>query len=83
MFQAALDEGTLVEVKPGMVFSSEALAEVQTIVLRYIQEHGGITVGTLRDLLGTSRKYALAVLEYFDEVGLTKRIGDRRIAVRR
>ncbi|MDR7434324.1 MAG: selenocysteine-specific translation elongation factor [Armatimonadota bacterium] len=83
MYQAALDEGLLVEVRPGMAFSHQALEEMKIIVLRHIQEHGGITVGNLRDLLATSRRYALAVLEHFDALGLTRRVGDRRIAAHR
>ena len=31
-----------------------------------------------RDLLGTSRKYALAILEFFDKTKVTKMVGDHR-----
>lgn len=37
-----------------------------------------ITVAEFRDLIGTSRKYALAFLEYLDGKGITKRDGDQR-----
>jgi selenocysteine-specific elongation factor len=33
----------------------------------------------VRDLFDTSRKYALALLEYLDAKGITKRVGDERI----
>ncbi|MEY8440913.1 SelB domain-containing protein, partial [Anaerotruncus colihominis] len=39
----------------------------------------GITLAGLRDALGTSRKYAQALLEHFDAVGLTIRDGDAHI----
>jgi selenocysteine-specific elongation factor len=32
----------------------------------------------LRDLLGTTRKYAVPIGEYLDRIGLTKREGDLR-----
>ena len=48
----------------------------------YVGEHGEITVAVLRDQLGTSRKYALAVLEHFDATRLTRRVGDKRVLAR-
>ena len=41
---------------------------------------GGITVSAFREALGTSRKYALPLLEHFDTRGMTRREGDVRIA---
>jgi selenocysteine-specific elongation factor len=46
--------------------------------MTYLDEHGSITLATFRDLFGTSRKYAQAVLEYFDQQKLTRRTGDER-----
>jgi selenocysteine-specific elongation factor len=41
----------------------------------------GLTVSDIRDLLGTSRKYAVPICEYFDRSGLTRRQGDQRVLV--
>jgi selenocysteine-specific elongation factor len=41
--------------------------------------NGKITLAEVRDMFNTSRKYAQAVLEYMDEIKLTKRIGDDRV----
>jgi selenocysteine-specific elongation factor len=38
----------------------------------------GITVSAFREALGTSRKYALPILEWFDQRGITRRSGDLR-----
>ncbi|MGN6758205.1 MAG: SelB domain-containing protein [Thermomicrobiales bacterium] len=40
---------------------------------------GTITVARFRDRFGSSRKYALAVLEHFDRLHLTRRVGDERV----
>lgn len=40
---------------------------------------GEITVASVRDATGTSRKIVLPVLEYFDSVGITRRVGEKRI----
>ncbi|MCD6230263.1 MAG: SelB C-terminal domain-containing protein, partial [Dehalococcoidia bacterium] len=36
--------------------------------------HGSITVAQVRDLFGTSRKYALALMEYLDKQKITRRV---------
>ncbi len=37
-----------------------------------------MTAASFRDLIGSSRKYTIPLLEYFDRDGLTIRIGDIR-----
>jgi selenocysteine-specific elongation factor len=83
VFRALQDEGEVVEVGSGIFFHREALEEIKQTVVDEIKRHGNISVATLRDSLGTSRKYALTVLEYFDSVKLTRRIGDARVLVAR
>ena len=39
----------------------------------------GATVAEIRDLLGTTRKYAIPLCEYLDRIGLTAREGDVRV----
>jgi selenocysteine-specific elongation factor len=41
--------------------------------------NGDITVAALRDLIGVNRKYSLAMLDFLDSQGLTRRVGDKRI----
>ncbi|TMI78722.1 MAG: hypothetical protein E6H04_11915, partial [Bacillati bacterium ANGP1] len=72
MLQALLDDGLLINVGAEIIFHREVLQEIETLVTAYVGEHGEITVAVLRDQLGTSRKYALAVLEHFDATRLTR-----------
>ena len=44
--------------------------------------NGEITVGSLRDATGTSRKYVLSLLEFFDSQGITRRVGDKRVLMK-
>ena len=46
---------------------------------RFREAPGGITVSAFRERLGTSRKYALPLLEWFDQRGVTIRRGDLRV----
>jgi selenocysteine-specific elongation factor len=82
MMQALLDEGALVDVGGDVIFHGDALAEIQGRVVSHITEHGDITVAALRDQLGSSRKFTLTVLEFFDARHLTRRAGDKRVLVR-
>lgn len=43
---------------------------------------GELTVGSLRDATGTSRKYVLSLLEFFDSQGITRRVGDKRVLMK-
>jgi len=79
MAQALLEEGALVEVAPGIVFAADVVEEVARRVVAQVEATGEVTVAQLRDVLGTSRKFALALLEYFDSIRLTRRLGDRRV----
>jgi len=78
MFQALLDDGTLVDVG-GVVFHGDAIAEIEARVVGHLREHGELTVAAVRDLLGSSRKYVLAALELLDARHVTRRIGDSRV----
>ncbi len=48
-------------------------------IVRRLREQGKITVAEVRDLFGTSRKYALAIMEHLDETKVTVRVGDERV----
>jgi selenocysteine-specific elongation factor len=39
----------------------------------------GLTVAEIRDILGTTRKYAVPLCEYLDRAGVTRRDGDLRL----
>ena len=47
-------------------------------VRRAIERHGQVSVADVRDRMNTSRKYALALLEHLDDIGVTVRQGDVR-----
>jgi len=68
-----------VKVADGIVFSSEIFDEMLSGLRDYISQNDEITVGDFRDLYQTSRKYALAVLDYLDQQQITRRVGDARV----
>lgn len=79
LLQYLLRTGELVRVGENLFFPRETLGAAREQVVDYLRQKGGITVGELRDLLQTSRKYALPLLEYFDKEKITHRVGDKRL----
>ncbi len=73
------DDGKIVRVSESVVFSAGAYREMVERVTGHLGERGEITVADVRDLFGTSRKYALALLEYLDKRRLTRRVDDARV----
>ena len=82
--EAALAElvaaGQAVRVKPGVYYEAEVLSDLRDRLLALAAERdGAITLAEARDELGTSRKYAQALLEHLDASHLTVRQGDRHV----
>jgi selenocysteine-specific elongation factor len=76
--------GRAVRVGRTLHYHPAALAEVERRVAGLIEREGQVTLARLRDDLGTSRKFAQALLEHFDAVRLTRRLpGDERVLRRR
>ncbi|MDR0880660.1 MAG: selenocysteine-specific translation elongation factor [Clostridioides sp.] len=48
-------------------------------LIDYIEEHGEITLGEYRDLIDSSRKNCMIILENFDRNRITKRVENKRI----
>jgi len=68
----ALDGGTV-------LLHTDCVSEAGRKIAEYIVQHGQIEPGAVRDLLRTSRKYAIPLLEHFDRTGLTRRQGNARV----
>jgi selenocysteine-specific elongation factor len=64
------------------LFTAGALEEAAARVAQWFASHPQMTAGEFRDLLGTSRRYAIPLLEYFDSRRLTRRVGEVRVPYR-
>jgi selenocysteine-specific elongation factor len=61
-----------------MYFLANNIEELRATLRKFLSEKGEMTAASFRDLIGSSRKYTIPLLEYFDRDGLTIRIGDIR-----
>jgi selenocysteine-specific elongation factor len=74
-----IKQGKVVKVSDNVAFSTSAYNEMVGRITARIKEKGKISLGEVRDMFGTSRKYAQALLEYLDREKVTKRVGDDRV----
>jgi selenocysteine-specific elongation factor len=77
LFQWLLRKGEIAGEAEGTVFAGSALEEAERRI-RADYPEGGFRLAEVRDLLGTTRKYAQQLCEYFDQIKVTYRDGEKR-----
>jgi selenocysteine-specific elongation factor len=80
---ALIQAGLAVRIGRDLYAHRDAIASVAERAGAIIADEGAVTLARLRDELGTSRKYAEALLEHLDAVRYTKRLPDDRRVLRR
>jgi selenocysteine-specific elongation factor len=71
-------EGRVVRVAPDLYYARAPADEAKALVSEHCRVHGEITAAAFRDLIGASRKFAIAFLDWCDRTGVTVRVGDVR-----
>jgi selenocysteine-specific elongation factor len=79
LFDVCVAEGRLTKISNEVYLYADAEAEMRQLVSQGLAKGSGLTVAEIRDLLGTTRKYAVPLCEYLDRVGVTRREGDLRV----
>jgi selenocysteine-specific elongation factor len=69
---------SVIRVVTDLYYLPSTIDQVRAVLKKFLSEKGEITAASFRDLIGSSRKYTIPLLEYFDREGLTIRIGDIR-----
>jgi selenocysteine-specific elongation factor len=71
--------GDIVRVADGIAFAAGTYREMVERIVTHLREHKTVTLAQVRDMFGTSRKYAQALLEHLDQKRVTRRVGDERV----
>jgi selenocysteine-specific elongation factor len=71
-------EGRAVKVASDLYYAPEPLSALRDRLTEFLKERGEITPSGFRELSGLSRKFMIPVLEHFDSVKVTIRVGDVR-----
>ena len=79
LLEMASENGDLLKIAPEYYIHGEVVAETKRKLVEEIVAADGLTMSEIRQILDTSRKYAIPLCEYFDKTGFTKRDGDKRL----
>lgn len=78
VFSSLVNNGHIIKLNEEVYISKEAYDLALEKLIEYMTDKGSLSIGEYRDLLNTNRKVALALLEYFDQIKITKRDKDTR-----
>jgi len=76
-------EGRIVKIKSDMFYALEPIQAISQSLVEHLRAKGEITPPEFRELTGLSRKFMIPLLEYFDSLKITLRVGDKRMLRRR
>jgi selenocysteine-specific elongation factor len=79
VFALLLREEKLVKVSESLYYDAKAITDLQEKVSAFIVKEGDIDAPRFKNLTGLTRKFSIPLLEYFDRIKLTIRVGDLRI----
>jgi selenocysteine-specific elongation factor len=79
LLAALVETNAVRRIDDSVVFAPAAYDDILATTLAILDAEGAITVARFRDRFNTSRKYALAALEHFDRLNITRRVGDERV----
>ncbi len=74
-----LVDKSLVKLSDELFYDKSLINEYQNIVKNYLNKNGEVSIKNLKDETELSRKYLIAIMEYFDRIKFTKRSGEVRI----
>ncbi|MFT7620209.1 MAG: selenocysteine-specific elongation factor [Planctomycetota bacterium] len=78
LMQWLIQMGRLVSLTKDLAVHVDGVIEAEGLVVKMIKESGTLTAVEFKEAIGTSRKYVIPLLEYFDKKGITKRVDNDR-----
>lgn len=79
ILEVMVRDGLAVKVNEDLYFHTETLTVLEGDLIAQITEKGDLDAQGFKELTGLSRKFSIPLLEYFDRIKVTLRIGDKRI----
>jgi len=78
VLQILIDEKRIVKTKDDLNFDARAVGNLEEKLISFLKEKEEITTPEFKEMTGISRKFVIPLIEYFDSVNLTIRVGDTR-----
>ncbi len=79
IFEHLVHEGVLVKIKSEIYFHRVPFGNLKEELVSYLRSHQEITTPQFKEMTKASRKYAIPLIEYFDQIKLTLRLGEKRV----
>jgi len=79
IFEHLVHEGVLVKIKGDIYFHRSSFEKLKEELVAFLRSHGEITTPQFKEMTKASRKYVIPLIEYFDQIKLTLRLGDKRV----
>ncbi len=83
LLEVCVAEGHLVHIVDDIYLHNDTEVAMRRLLTDKLATGPGLSVAEIRDLLGTTRKYAIPLCEYLDRTGVTRREGDLRVLATR
>ncbi len=78
VLQMLIDEKQIIKTKDDLYFDVQAMARLEAELVAFLKKSDSITTPEFKDMTGISRKFVIPLIEYFDAIHLTIRVGDTR-----
>jgi selenocysteine-specific elongation factor len=78
IYSNLINDGKLVRLSEEITLHKDNLEKAKEEIINYLKENEKITLGEFRDLIDSSRKIVIPILDYFDSINLTIREDDFR-----
>jgi selenocysteine-specific elongation factor len=79
VFEHLVHEGVLVKIKGGIYIHRAPFEHLKEELISYLKKNKEITTPQFKEMTNASRKYAIPLIEYFDQIKLTIRLGEKRV----
>ena len=79
----SLIDNTVVRLDADLVLHEKVFKDAVQKVEAHCKENNQIGLAEFRDITGSSRKYSMAILEYMDKIGITRRLENYRVLVKK
>jgi len=77
--QYMTEAGDLIRITPEFLILQHSVERARDLISQHLKSQGTINPSQARDILRASRKYIIPILEYFDQIHFTRRVGDVRV----
>ena len=79
----SLIDNTVVRLDADLVLHEKVFKDAVQKVEEHCKKNNQIGLAEFRDMTGSSRKYSMAILEYMDKIGITRRLENYRVLVKK